>query len=150
MAIARGAGTEIIRSISAEDVNSTLQTLIFGVQHHIYTVLSVICHAVALNADTDYIQMWLVTFDNKAGTTAQSHNIFMQDMSVAQTYVWNDKFSFNGAEPANYTGPMNSAADQDLIADQGSTPVSSLLNVGTEHSSDAIDVLCTFIDQNNA
>ena len=42
MAISRGAGTEIIRSASFEQVESTAQTLIQGVQHHIYTVLSII------------------------------------------------------------------------------------------------------------
>ena len=41
MAIARGAGTEIIRSAQFEDVANTAQNIIIGVQHHIYTVLSV-------------------------------------------------------------------------------------------------------------
>ena len=149
MAIARGAGTEIIRSLTAEDVDNTAQTVIIGAQHHIYTVLSVICYAVALNADTDYIKMWMDGYDNKAGTTAETLNIFQQDMSVAQTYVWNDKFSFNGFEGTDYAGPMNSVADQDLIADQGSS-VAQLLNVGAEHASDNFDIFCTFIDQNNA
>ena len=56
MAIARGAGTEIIRSIHLEAVADTAKPLIFGVQHHIYTVLSIICFAQGLNADTDYIK----------------------------------------------------------------------------------------------
>ena len=42
MAIARGAGTEIIRSVSLEHVTDTATPLIIGEQHHIYTVLSVI------------------------------------------------------------------------------------------------------------
>ena len=42
MAIARGAGTEIIRTAKFADVDSTVTTLITGVQHHIYTVLSIV------------------------------------------------------------------------------------------------------------
>ena len=99
MAIARGAGTEIIRSIHLETVADTARPLIMGIQHHIYTVLSVICFAEAVNADTDWISMYLTGYDAHAGTTAQPLYIFKQDMSLEQTYVWNDKFSFNGFEP---------------------------------------------------
>ena len=150
MAIARGAGTEIIRSAHFEDVDSTARAIIFGVQHHIYTVLSVIGFANALNADTDWFRMYLTGYDSVGGTTAQQFYIFQQDMSVAQTYVWNDKFSFNGAEPANFTGPMDDATKQNAIADQGSTQVAQVLNVDTEHASDNLDVMVSFIDQNNA
>jgi len=149
MAIARGAGTEIIRTASFEDIDSTVQILIEGVQHHIYTVLSVICSATVLNAAGDYISMNLIGYDSKAGTTAQPINIFKQDMSVEQTFVWNDKFSFNGHEPVNFTGPMDDATKQDAIADQGSA-VGQYLNFYAEHPSDNIDVTITFIDQNNA
>ena len=42
MAIARGAGTEIIRSVHFEYIASETASklLILGEQHHIYTVLS--------------------------------------------------------------------------------------------------------------
>jgi hypothetical protein len=149
MAIARGAGTEIIRSIHLEDVDSTARKLIVGVQHHIYTVLSVLAHAVGLNADTDWIRMYLTGYDSLGGTTAQNLFIFQQDMSVAQTYVWNDKFSFNGFEPTDFAGPMDDATKQDAIADQGSG-VAQVLYIATEHAVDNIDVTCTYIDQNNA
>ena len=149
MAIARGAGTEIIRSAHFEDVDSTARAIIFGVQHHIYTVLSVIGFANALNADTDWFRMYLTGYDSVGGTTAQQFYIFQQDMSVAQTYVWNDKFSFNGHEPTDFAGPMDDATKQDAIADQGSS-VATLLKIGAEHASDNIDVTCTYIDQNNA
>ena len=149
MAIARGAGTEIIRSIHLEAVASTAKPLIFGVQHHIYTVLSIICFAQGLNADTDYIQLMFTGYDSYAGTSAQDIRFFQQDMSVGQTYVWNDKFSFNGHEPTDFTGPVDDAAKQNAIADQGSS-VAQLLKVGAEHASDNVDVFCTYIDQNNA
>ena len=42
MAIARGAGTEIIRAHHFENITNSDKILIFGVQHHIYTVLSII------------------------------------------------------------------------------------------------------------
>jgi hypothetical protein len=150
MAIARGAGTEIIRNILMEDVNNTNRVLIFGVQHHIYTVLSIICHCDVVNAAGDYIRTYITGYDSLGGTTDERFYIFKQDMQVGQTYVWNDKFSFNGAEPANFTGPMDDATKQDAIADQGSTPVAQRLDIGAEHSSDAFDICCTYIDQNNA
>ena len=149
MAIARGAGTEIIRSISLEEVNSTARPLIVGVQHHIYTVLSVMCHAGGLNAAGDWITMYLTGYDSVGGTTAQNIYIFQQDMQVGETFVWNDKFSFNGFEPTDFAGPMDDATKQDAIADQGSS-VGQVLYIDAEHASDNIDVFCTFIDQNNA
>ena len=64
MAIARGAGTEIIRSTTFEDVNSTPVPLIIGEQHHIYTVLSVVLYANSVNTDgTDYCTAKLVGYD---------------------------------------------------------------------------------------
>ena len=149
MAIARGAGTEIIRSAHFEDVDSTARAIIFGVQHHIYTVLSVIGFANALNADTDWFRMYLTGYDSVGGTTAQQFYIFQQDLSVAQTYVWNDKFSFNGYEPTDFTGPLDSVAKQDAIADQGSSVPQQLVAVA-EHASDSFEIHVTFIDQNNA
>ena len=149
MAIARGAGTEIIRSASFAAVNSTARAMIFGVQHHIYTVLSIICYAQGLNADTDYITAYLQGYDSVGGTTNQGIYLFEQDMSAKQTYVWNDKFSFNGHEPTDFAGPMDDATKQDAIADQGSS-VAQVLNIDAEHASDNIDVFITFIDQNNA
>ena len=150
MAIARGAGTEIIRSAHFEDIDTTAAVLIFGVQHHIYTVLSVVVFANALNAAGDYAEMYLLGYDALGGSTDTAHYIFRQDMQVAQTYVWNDKFSFNGAEPANFTGPMDDATKQDAIADQGSTPVAQVLKMTAEHADDNLDIIVTFIDQNNA
>ena len=63
MAIARGAGTEIIRSASFEDIDATLQKLIVGEQHHIYTVLSFVVHCVSLNATTDRFGLYLYGYD---------------------------------------------------------------------------------------
>ena len=148
MAIARGAGTEIIRSIHLEDVNDTARIVIVGEQHHIYTVLSVIVMAYNINAAGDFARCYIEGYDSLAGSTAQIHYIFGQDMQAQQTFVWNDKFSFNGFEPTDFAGPVDDATKQDAIADQGSS-VAQKLYVQTPEA-DNIDVWCTFIDQNNS
>ena len=149
MAIARGAGTEIIRCASFEDIDSTRQDLIIGVQHHIYTVLSIVIYAKTLNAATDKFFLELEGYDSKAGTTDQNHSILDANIALAETFVWNDKFSFNGYEPANFTGPLDDATKQDAIADQGGS-VKQTLNCYATHASDGFEVLITYIDQNNA
>ena len=149
MAIARGAGTEIIRAHHFRVVDSTSSTLIFGVKHHIYTVLSIIVHADTVQAAGNYIKCSLIAYGSKEGNSGDTMDIFQQDMQANQTYVWNDKFSFNGTEPTDFTGPMDDATKQDAIADQGSSVV-QYLKILTEHADDDFDVLCTFLDQNNA
>ena len=147
MAIARGAGTEIIRSASFEDVDDNVQILIEGVQHHIYTVLSVICYVNTMSSPR-YLRMRLKGYDSNAGTTAQEHIIFKQVLSVDETFVWNDKFSFNGFEPVDFAGPMDDATKQDAIADQGGSVVQSL-GMDSEHADDNFTVMLSFLDQNN-
>jgi hypothetical protein len=149
MAIARGAGTEIIRTTMLETLSTGIEELIFGVAHHIYTVLSIIVQVQALNADQNYVHCFLTGYDCVGGTSAQDIYIFQQDMSVGQTFVWNDKFSFMGNEPVDFTSGLDSAAKQDAIADQGQATAQILKIVG-EHGLDDSDVICTFIDQNNA
>ena len=149
MAIARGAGTEIIRSAHFENLDSTDQKLIQGVQHHIYTVLSVVVYCISTQAATNTAKMRLVAYDAKEGTTAQHINIFAWTMTAEDTFVWNDKFSFNGYEPTDFAGPMDDATKQDAIADQGSS-VAQYLIMNSEHASTFFDVTVTYIDQNNA
>ena len=149
MAIARGAGTEIIRSIHLEDVDSTASTLIFGVQHHIYTVLSIIIYCKQLDSVVNKFYLELEGYDSKGGTTDQNHSIFETTLAVGETFVWNDKFSFNGYEPVNFAGPLDDATKQDAIADQGGS-VKQTLNCYATHASDGFEVLITYIDQNNA
>ena len=148
MAIARGAGTEIIRSAHFEDIDGAT-SLIFGVQHHIYTVLSIVVFANSINAAGDAAECYILGYDSEAGTTAQNNYIFNQVMSANETFVWNDKFSFNGHEPTDFTGPMDSIVKQDAIADQGSSVAQKLMMTST-HASDSFEVTVTYIDQNNA
>lgn len=150
MAIARGAGTEIIRCHHIEAIDSSDRTLIFGVQHHIYTVLSIIVHAAVIQAAGNWIEVLILGYDaGPGGATAQEIPIFRQDMNLNQTFVWNDKFSFNGHEPVDFTGNIDSIVKQDAIADQGSA-VPQKLMAQSENGSDGFDATVTFIDQNNA
>ena len=149
MATDRSAGTEIIRSAWFEIVDSTQTDLIVGVQHHIYTVLSVTVIPMAIQAAGNYISMFMRGYDAKEGTSQQNHYIFLQDMTLESTFVWNDKFSFNGHEPTDFVGPMDDATKQDAIADQGSG-VAQLLRIISEHADDNFHVSITYIDQNNA
>jgi hypothetical protein len=152
MAIARGAGTEIIRSVLVEGLDSSGQTLIVGVQHHIYTVLSVTVFANAVATAGNYVQLRIDGWDaygNIATQTGSQHKIFRQDMNAMETFVWNDKFSFNGYEPTGISGALNTEAEQDAIADQGGSAVQSLI-ILTEAGTDDMDITCTYIDQNNA
>ena len=152
MAIARGAGTEIIRSAHFEDIDDTTQILIMGVQHHIYTVLSIVLRPIALATSTNKMYFNLRGYDCKAGTTAQNILWLSASPAVGETFVWNDKFSFNGYEPVDFAGPMDSEAKQDAIADQLVSGDSNrqILYIDGEHSSDNFDINITFIDQNNA
>ena len=149
MAISRGAGTEIIRTAMFDDIDSTTQDLIVGVQHHIYTVLSITIHAQAWQSPGNKVKLFIDGYDAKGGTTAQSITIFNESLILGQTFVWNDKFSFNGFEPTNFTGPMDDATKQDAIADQGSSVVQKL-RMNTTHADDGAHVTITYIDQNNA
>ena len=152
MAISRGSSTEIIRCHHFEDIDSADTVLILGVQHHIYTVLSIIVNAKVLQASGNVVQVEFVGFDAKGGASAQTHTIFKESFgSAGQTFVWNDKFSFNGSEPdwSGATGAMTTTAEQDLIADQGSATV-QYLKCSTTHADDGFEIAITFIDQNNA
>ena len=152
MAIARGAGTEIIRSVSLEHVTDTATPLIIGVQHHIYTVLSVIIYNNTIAATGNNIMFLNTAFDAYGGASGEAVYIFNQPTGASDsTFVWNDKFSFNGYEPnwSGASGAMTTAAEQDLIADQGGS-VPQTLMVYSSNNNNKIDVHCTYIDQNNA
>ena len=154
MAIARGAGTEIIRCASFEHVNGGAdRKLIIGVQHHIYTILSLIVWCDTRNAAGDTVDLVIRGYDSFGGTTLQANRIFKQNIAAGDTFVWNDKFSFNGCEPANFTGPMDDTTKQDAIADQdpsNGSPVAQRLEFTPSSASSYYDLTLTYIDQNNA
>lgn len=99
MALPTGSGTETIHSHLFEDVDAT-QTLIQGAQYHVYTVLSIIVKCHVLNATTDKAHINLVGYDAHAGSSGGASGSTMQiasfNIQAGETYVWNDKFAFNG------------------------------------------------------
>ena len=154
MAIARGAGTEIIRCHHFEDIQGGSDVnIIIGEQHHIYTVLSVIVYGNTVPSNDRNINLAIRGFDSFGGTTQQFIRIFGQHCGQGATFVWNDKFSFNGFEPVDegsgVVGQMSTAAEQNAIADQGSAVAQKLQFQGT-HDNAYYDVHITYIDQNNA
>ena len=148
MAIARGAGTEIIRTAHFGTVDSTPTQMIIGVQHHIYTVLSIVVMATSVQANGNYVDVYFDAFDSKGAASGADIKIFRQAMNASETFVWNDKFSFNGCEPTGFSGALSTVAEQDALADQGSS-TSQILWVATQHADDDMDVTITYIDQNN-
>ena len=149
MATVRTAGTEIIRTAMFEDIDSTTQKLIIGEQHHIYTVLSIVICAISVQAAGNQININLQGYDSKGGTTDQTMRMFRWIGIDNETFVWDDKFSFNGYEPTNFTGPLDDATKQNAIVDQGSS-VAQYLWANTTHADDNFEILITYIDRNNA
>jgi len=153
MAISRGAGTEIIRTIhfDYDAGNTTDVQLIIGVQHHIYTVLSIICYADQTTSNSnDGLTLKLQAFDSSVATANTTIKIFETGATYGEkTFVWNDKFSFNGYDATGISTAMNSNTDQDALADQGGGNAQQLL-MAKGHANDAWMVTCTYIDQNNA
>ena len=148
MAIARGAGTEIIRSIQLHEVDTVDRFLIVGEQHHIYTVLSIIIKCESVATAGNWINVYFSGYDSNGAATALGMSLFKQEMQTGQTFVWNDKLSFNGFEPVDFAAGLD-ATKQNAIADQGSA-VSQKLSIVAENANDNFDVFCTYIDQNNA
>ena len=150
MAIVRTAGSEIVRAHHFEYIASNTSThkALIGVQHHIYTVLSIVCFAIQENGPLIFT---LNGYDAIEGTTAQEMTLFKTPTitEANQTFVWNDKFSFNGHEPVDFTSDLSTVAEQDAIADQGSS-VSQWMGIKKHHNNDKWEIHLTFIDQNNA
>ena len=74
MAVPTGSGTETLHSHFFEDVDA-IQTLIYGVQHHVYTVLSIIVYCNALDATTDIGFIFFEGYDIHGGAASQNINI---------------------------------------------------------------------------
>ena len=149
MAIARGAGTEIIRSGWFEIVDSTVSILIFGVQHHIYTVLNLNVYCVSKQAVGNRFYLRQVGYDFTTGSGGGDIRILDQDIAALETFNFDDKFAFTGGRPTDWTGAMNGVDDQDAAADQGDS-TATRLECYTTHADDSYNVSITYLDQNNA
>ena len=150
MAIVRTAGTEIIRSAQFKDCGADENTrLILGVQHHIYTVLSILCFADSMQTQGNQVQIKLTGWDADNAASATEMKIIAAPLNDLQTFVFNDKFSFNGYEPTGVSSQLSTAVEQDAIADQGGS-VSQYLWADSSNNSDSINIFITYIDQNNS
>ena len=144
MAVPTGSGTETLHSHLFEDVDAT-QTLIFGLQHHVYTVLSIVVYCEVLNATTDFGYLQLKGYEAHDTSGSGSTMRFARfNIQVGETYVWNDKFSFNGTEPSGTA--VLTAAVQLLIAAQGTSTVQELQFTMT-HATDDYNIHVTYLDQ---
>jgi hypothetical protein len=149
MALNVAAGTETLHAASFADTNAA-QDLIVGAQHHIYTVLSTFVHTVSVATAGDTFNLSIVGHDHHADAGSQDHQmVIVTVVSVAlQTFVFNDKFSFNGFGSAAYTEPLSTAVEQATIAQQGGTL--NRYQVVPAETDSPLDVHVTYIDQNNA
>ena len=152
MAIPSGSGTEVLKVSMFRSVDTTEHKLVDGVANHIYTILSVSCYCNARNS-TENGFLRIMGYDSYAGETNQQILISSMSVAAGETFVWNDKFSFNGYEPVDFSGIMSTIAEQDAIADQGNTGTNptgaQYLSFFTGGASTTYDVTCTFIDQSN-
>ena len=147
MAVPTGSGTEVLKAHSFDAVDNTgTQELIIGVQHHTYTVISTLAYCISLNAVADFGFLALTGNGNHTGGTGTVMNIARFNISVGQTFVFNDRFSFFGSEPSAYTEPMDTAAEQASIAAQGAATV-QIYHFDVTHAGDDFDVHVTFLDQ---
>jgi hypothetical protein len=147
MAVPTGSGTETIHSHWFEDVDAT-QTLIYGVQHHVYTVLSIIVYCEGLDATTDVGWLQMKGYDNHTASGSASTMIFAKfNIQAGETYVWNDKFSFNGYEPSGTA--VLSAAVQILNAAQGGSAVQELQfdMTSSDDGGQDYNINITYLDQ---
>ena len=148
MALDVSAGTETLHAASY-GVITAATALIFGARHHIYTVLSTICTCRDLGTlGTDIGRLQIVGNNNFVTGSAQTMHIAQWFVVATETFVWNDKFSFNGFEGADYTEPMSTNAEQLGIAAQGGSVAQQYQIFVTDTDGD-MDCHVTFIDQNN-
>ena len=148
MALSVAAGTETLHALSFGDADAT-QDLIVGAVHHIYTVLSTFVYSISIGTAGDTYQLAILGNGNHAGGTAHLMIIAKVVAVAGETFILNDKFSFNGFETATYTEPLNTNAEQLIIAAQGSAVPQRYQYIPLDTDVDC-DIHVTFIDQNNA
>ena len=145
MAVPTGSGTETIHGHHFEDVDAE-QPLILGLQHHIYTVLSVIVCCNALDATTDKGFIFVEGYDIHAGAASQNMYVAIFNIQVDETYVWNDKFSFFGHGPGG-SATMTDANQLLLAAQAGVQQKLMFTMTSADSGGQNFDVHCTYLDQ---
>ena len=124
MALPTGSGSEILNNIMWNDVTSTTNPALTGVALHIYTIISIT--AIRNGGNTTNLLCRINGYDSYGSGNNENIIIFNQAIAGQQTFVWNDKFSFHGQG-------LNSG-------------VQKLEFVNS--SSNSLDIVVTFIDQN--
>ena len=147
MALNVAAGTETLQALSFGDMNAT-GDLIVGAQHHIYTVLSTIVFCVSIGTAGDVYSLTIKGMNHHDEDVDHVMTIVKVTAVANQTFVFNDKFSFNGFGGAAYTEPLDTAAEMATVAQQGGTL--QRYQVIPAETDSPLDVHVTFIDQNNA
>ena len=149
MAVPTGSGTETLHSALFHDVDN-LQVLILGVQYHVYTVLSITVCCQGLDAVGDVGRIQLTGYDSHGGSTGVTLYIAVFNIQTQETYVWNDKFCFNGSEPSDFaSGGLTVAADQVALAAQGSSTVQKLEfdMTSSDDGGQDYDITVSYLDQ---
>jgi len=149
MAVPTGPGTETIQSHMFEEMDSVSggpQNLINGVQHHTYTVISIVVHCNALQATTNKFTCAMIGWEGHGGASQQEIKIFEQVIPAGETFVWSDRFSFFGHEPSGAGVFDTDLADQTNLPAQGGTAVQRLYCY-TTNAADDYDLVVTYLDQ---
>ena len=149
MAVPTGSGTETLHSAMFADVDN-IQALILGVQHHVYTVLSIIVCCRALDATTDKGMIQIQGYDSHGGSSGVAMMLAVFNIQVDETYVWNDKFVMNGSEPSDFaSGGLTAAADQVALAAMGTATVQQLQfeMTSSDDGGQDFDVFVSYLDQ---
>jgi hypothetical protein len=147
MALSVAAGTETLQALSFGNIDAT-GDLIVGAQHHIYTVLSTIVFCVSIGTTGDVYDLVIKGMNHHDEDVDHVMTIAKVVAVAEQTFIFNDKFSFNGFGGAAYTEPLDTAAEMATIAQQGGT-LQRYQYVPQDTDVDC-DIHVTFIDQNNA
>jgi hypothetical protein len=147
MALSVGAGTETLQALSFGNIDAT-GDLIVGAQHHIYTVLSTIVFCVSIGTTGDVYDLVIKGMNHHDEDVDHLISLVRVVAVADQTFVFNDKFSFNGFGGAAYTEPLDTAAEMATIAQQGGT-LQRYQYLPQDTDVDC-DIHVTFIDQNNA
>ena len=147
MALDITAGTETLRVHHLKSTGTSALPLIYGEQHHIYTILSIIVNNITWGA-TSTFDILIEGFNINAAGSGQDIGIIKNESTGdGGTFIWNDKFCLNGFEPTGYSGSMSASSQADLVAAQGGLRQRLLFR--SDSASNYYDVTCTFIDQNN-
>ena len=94
MAIPSGSGTEVLKNIMWEDVTTSADAIFTGVQHHIYTIISIIVTNIHSSSVT--VTGNIRGYDSYGSANDQYFRIFRSDIPQNGTFVFNDKFVLYG------------------------------------------------------